>query len=107
VDRIGSSHPEAENPHYDSRPLEVIWEIQPLSKTINQWRMYKDIMASIGLDSPNNSIESRKEKNRKHNQVTPLVNTPIRNSASSLIVLGQQCSLQDNEHRGIEILNSW
>jgi hypothetical protein len=60
-----------------------------LPKTINQWRMYKDIMTSIGLDNPNNSIESRREENREHNQVTPLVNTPIRNNASSLIDLGQ------------------
>lgn len=89
VDRIGSSYFETENPHYDHRPPEIIWKTQPLSKTINQGRMYKDIMVSIGLNSPNNLMESRGEENREHNQVASLVNTPIRNSVSSLIALGQ------------------
>ena len=55
----------------------------------NKGRVYKDIMASIGLDSPNTSSETRGDAASTHDQGTSFVNTPIRNSASSLIALGK------------------
>jgi hypothetical protein len=69
MDRIGSSYPEAKNPHYDNKHSEVIWRTQSLPKTINQGRIYKDIMTSIGLDSLNDSMESKREENRELNQI--------------------------------------
>ena len=75
-------------PHAN-RPLDIVWETQPPPKTNNKGSMYKDIMASIGLDSPNTSTETRGEEAREHDQGASFVNTPIRNSASSLIALGK------------------
>lgn len=88
IDRIGSSYLDAEGPH-TNRPMDVVWETQPIPKTTHKGSMYKDIMASIGLDSPNTSTETRGGENREHVQGASLTNTPIRNSASSLIALGK------------------
>ena len=88
-DRIESSYLETESPYNGGRPLEVIKEIQLLPKIANQGRMYKDIMASIGLNSPNTSTESRRMESNEQNRAKSLVNIPIRNSAYSLIDLGQ------------------
>lgn len=46
IDRIGSSYPDAENPHAN-RPLDIVWETQPLPKNNNKGSIYKDIMTSI------------------------------------------------------------
>ena len=89
TDRINSSYPEAESPFNGSRPSEVISETQLPPKITNQGSLYKDIMASIGLDSPNTSTESRRVEANEQNRGETLVNIPIRNSASSLIALGQ------------------
>ena len=89
VDQIDGSYPETGNAHSGSRPLEVIKETQILPNITNQGSIYKDIMASIGLDSPNTSTESRREERNEQNRLEALVNTPIRTSASSLIALGQ------------------
>jgi hypothetical protein len=62
MDHIDGTYPETENPHIGSRPPEVIRETQPLPKIINQGRMYKDIMASIGLECPNISMDFRREE---------------------------------------------
>ena len=55
---IRSTCPEADNLHFTRAP-DIIWETQPPPKT--KGSKYKDIMASIGLDSPNTSTESRME----------------------------------------------
>lgn len=86
LDRIGSTYPEASSSHPNIAP-ETIWETQPLPRS--KGSMYKDIMASIGLDSPNTSTKSIRKEVREHNQVAQLVDTPIRNSASSLMALGK------------------
>ena len=88
LDPIGSSYPDAENPHAN-RPINIVWETQPPPMNNNKGKVYKDIMASIGLDSPNTSSESRGEGTREQGQGVPFANTPIRNSASSLIALGK------------------
>lgn len=52
---------------------------------------YKEIMASIGLDSPTSSFECTNERDSPHRAPnSQLDNTPIRNSAASLMALGQQ-----------------
>jgi len=89
MDRVDSSFPEAGSPFNGSRPPEVIRETQLPPKITNQGSLYKDIMARIGLDSPNTSTESRRVETDEQNRGEALVDTPIRNSASSLIVLGQ------------------
>lgn len=58
LDRIGSTYPEAGNSH-PTEAQDTIWETQPLPKS--KGSIYKNIMASIGLDSPNSSTESRRE----------------------------------------------
>ena len=87
-DRI-ESYPEVGSPHNRSRPPEVIRKTQFFPKITNQGRMYKDIVANIGLDGPNTSTESRRMKSNERNRAESLVNTPIRNNTSSLIALGQ------------------
>ena len=67
----------------------MVWETQPLPKNNNKGITYKDIMASIGLDSPNTSTETRGEGTREHDQGASFVNPSIRKSASSLIALGK------------------
>ena len=88
LDRIGSSYPDAENPHAN-RPLDIVWETQPPPINNNKGKVYKDIMASIGLDSPNTSSESRGEGAREQGQGASYASTSIWNSASSLIALGK------------------
>ena len=90
MDRIDSSYLEVGSLHNGSKPPEVIKETQLPPKITNHGRMYKDIMTNIGLDSSTTSTESRRVESNEQNQVESLVNTPIRNSASSLIALGQQ-----------------
>ena len=55
---IGSTYPEVLNPHHNRVP-DIIRETQPIFKS--QGSVYKDILASIGLDSPNTSSDSRRE----------------------------------------------
>ena len=88
MDTEGSMVPNTELPLI-SRPtyVEVIPETQipPLQ---GNSKVYKDILASIGLDSPTSSHGTRGnllgEELRR-----PQDNTPIRNSAASLIALGK------------------
>ena len=67
------------------RAPDTIWKTQPLPKSKSS--MYKDIISSIRLDSPNTSMESRREEIREHNQGHSLLNIQIRNNASSLMAL--------------------
>ena len=89
VERIGSTYPETEY-MLANRPPDIIWETQPPQKTNYKGSTYKDIMASIGLDSPNTSTDTRGEGAREHDKGASYVNTPIRKSASSLIALSKQ-----------------
>lgn len=65
---------------------EVIPETQPLP-LIGKGTMYKDILASIGLDSPTPSHDTRGMHHGEETS-TQHANTPIRHSAASLIALG-------------------
>ena len=73
---------------YASRPslMEVIPETQPITLK-GGGMVYKEILASIGLDSPTPSHETRENVLGKE-QGTQQINTPIRNSAASLMALG-------------------
>ena len=68
---------------------EVIWKTQlnPISTT--HGKIYKVIMASIGLDCPTPSHETRIGEDNNFSPRTQLVTTPIRNSATSLITFGK------------------
>ena len=70
--------------------VEVIMETQ-LNEVIRKSNIYNDIMASIGLDSPTPSQDSRGGvvNNGRHGQEIFEDNTPIRNSAANLIALGR------------------
>lgn len=85
LDCIGSTYPEISSSHPNRAPG-IIWETQALPKF--KGSVYKDIMASIGLDSLNTSTGSRGEEVKEHNEVASLVVTPIRNSGSCLMALG-------------------
>ena len=50
--------------------------------------MYKEILASIRLDSPT-SLQETRDNVMREGQVAQLVNTPVLNSAASLMVMGQ------------------
>jgi hypothetical protein len=65
---------------------DIIWETQPNPVNHNKGSIYNDILASIGLDSPNISLETRREDVMEQNQVA---NTPTRSSAISLMALGK------------------
>ena len=67
--------------------LEVILETQ-LNHN-NRDNVYKDIMASIGLDSPTPSHDQREGEDLNNSPRGQVMSTPIRNSASSLIALGK------------------
>lgn len=89
IEHIVSTFPETEAPYsITNRPPEVIRVTQSLPK-IKKGSMYRDIMASIGLDSPNTSTENMRDETSGDEQGASLANTPIRTSASSLIALGQ------------------
>lgn len=70
--------------------VEVIPETQ-LNEVIRRSNIYNDIMASIGLDSPTPSQDSRGGvvNHGRHGQESCEENTPIRNSAANLIALGK------------------
>ena len=68
---------------------EVILETQLNTSSRGKGSIYNDILASIGLDSPTPSIETRREEDSNSSPRAQLINTPIRNSASSLIALGK------------------
>ena len=67
--------------------LEVIPETQPLPPHGSR-KVYKEILASIGLDSPTQSHDTRDHSLGEEHRL-PQVNTPIRNSAASLMALGK------------------
>ena len=70
-----------------SAPTEVIPETQLIQLNGNG-KVYKEILASIGLDSPTSSHETRGNIQRKNLDMQQ-VSTPIRNSAASLMALGK------------------
>ena len=86
LDCIRGTYPEGGNA-LSNRASDTIREPQPLPKY--QGSMYKDIMANIGLDSPNTSSESTREEVRELNLIASNVDTPIRNNTSSLMALGR------------------
>jgi hypothetical protein len=68
---------------------EVIFETQLIPSNRSKGSIYNDILASIGLDSPTPSHETRRGEDSNTSPRAQLINTPIRNSASSLIALGK------------------
>ena len=68
------------------RQPDTIKDTQFYEKTNNKKNIYKNILASIGLDSPSASMENDVIDQGGD---TLLVDTPIRNSASNLIALEQ------------------
>lgn len=66
---------------------ELILETQPHQSNSNG-KVYMKILASIGLDSPTSSQDTRGNAPREGQEVQQ-VNTPIRNSTSSLMALGK------------------
>ena len=74
-----------------SAPIEVIPETQ-LVPMNGKGNMFKAILASIGLDNPTTSQNTRNNYDnvdQNHDKGMHMMNTPIRNSASNLIALGQ------------------
>ena len=72
--------------------IDVIPETQLTIYNNSKDHIYKDMLASIGLDSPTSSRDTwDEEESHAHaqGQTTPLANTPIRNSANSLLALGK------------------
>lgn len=72
-------------------PTEVIPETQ-LVQINDRGKIYKEILASIGLESPTTSQEIRNKYNEmdhNHDQGFQVVTTPIRNSATNLIAIGK------------------
>lgn len=73
-------------------PAEVIPET-PLNRDIKiRNNIYNDIMASIGLDSPTSSQDTRGDdrgKGSKKDTTPHTVNTPVCNNAASLMALGK------------------
>ena len=75
-------------PHHTGyAPMEVILETQP-NQYNSMGKVYKDILASIGLDSPTSSQKVRGNR-PEQDQVASLANTPIHNSVTSLMALGK------------------
>lgn len=73
-------------------PMEVIPATQPAQMN-TKGNVYKEILASIGLDSPTTSQETRNKFGDtvvSQDQDRQMVNTPICNSANSLIALDKQ-----------------
>ena len=70
-------------------PTEVILETQLNSSSRGKMSTYDDIMASIILDSPTPSHETRRGEDSNTSPRTQLINTSIWNSATSLITLGK------------------
>lgn len=78
---------EKSHPKVNTQP-DIIWKTQ-----LNiQNNFYKDILASIGLDSPITSTETRGDIADEQSLSASLANTPIQNSAISLMALGQHVS---------------
>ena len=86
-------HPSQETSHPPlGLPPDVMLETQFNMSNRFKSNIYKDILASIGLDNPTTSQKARgRERNSYFNQllVGHLASTPICNSASSLMALGQ------------------
>ena len=92
VEMIEGTAPPSRGTYYHAPHIlstEVILETQLNSSSRGKGSIYNDILASIGLDSPTPSIETRREEDSNSSPRAQLVNTPIRNSASSLIALGK------------------
>ena len=87
---IDSSYPDVElsplNPQWQ---LDIIWVTQLHARSSKKGNIYKIILASVTVDSPSVCIENIEEEGIEQGQVGPLLDTPICNSASSLIALGQ------------------
>jgi hypothetical protein len=80
------------NPTAYAAPPEVICETQCYQNARNRGKLYNEIMASIGLDSPTSSLEERtREDTTTYDQESgsPLATTPIRNSTANLLALGK------------------
>jgi hypothetical protein len=78
--------------HTSQTHIEVIPETQLHQASRNKNNIYNDIMASIGLDSPTSSQDTRGEGRGNapaHDPTLHLASTPIRNSAASLMALGK------------------
>ena len=82
-----------ESPHLllNISQLIIISEIQGLPTNKHQGKVFNDILASIGLDSPTSShgIRSVGGVSRHHSE-DHRISTPIRNSASSLMIIEKQ-----------------
>lgn len=70
-------------------PPEVILETQLYPSNRNTGHVYKEIMASIGLDSPTPSQDIGRWDGNIVSPRVQHVSTSIRNSASSLVALGK------------------
>ena len=70
-------------------PPEVILETQLHPSNRNTGNVYKEIVASIGLDSPTPSQDIGRWDGNIVSPRAQHVSTPIRNSASSLVALGK------------------
>ena len=71
--------------------LTLISETQGLPTNKHQGKVFNDILASIGLDSPTSAHETRSDGEiSRHDSKDHRISTPIRNSASSLLALGKQ-----------------
>ena len=74
-------------PLASSAPWEVIPETQ-LAQLNGNGKVYKEILASLGLDSPTSSHETGGHIQRENLDMQQ-VNTPIGYSAASLMALGK------------------
>ena len=82
-----------ESPHLllNRSQLTLISETQGLPTNKHQGKVFNDILASIGLDSPTSTHEIRSDGGvSRHDSEDHHISTPIRNSASSLMALGKQ-----------------
>ena len=88
---VESSYPEADITLLPNRgQSSVISETQLQTYIKNKGSVYSEILASIGLDSPTSSSETRSEGGIPRNgHEDQSISTPIRNSASSLVALGK------------------
>lgn len=84
---VEGPEPRLEPPHLARvLPVEMIYETQlnPTNRDI-----YNDILASIGIDSPNIYKKTWRGMDYNQSQEKQLDNTPICNSANSLMALGK------------------
>lgn len=77
---------------YSRLAPEIILETQLLIGEKNRKNKHKEIMANLGLDSPNSSKDSRNNRDGRdtnHGTSPQYASTPIRNNAANLMALGQ------------------